>query len=211
MSSRDKYEKPKPLDYYKGDIAKNYEAYRKPKATWGLEHKAVENYIYRQSDIESVLDVPFGTGRFVPIYLKKQLEIHGVEISIDMINVAKNILKENFLKCNVLAANSVKMPYKDNSFDLLVCARFITAIIPFGDVKASLREFVRVTKKYMILEIGHRNTKLPRSRLPMDNEKMAYWFYPDEIKEMLWNMGIEDIESVPVAADQYIHWCKRHG
>ncbi len=36
-----------------------------------------------------VLDVPFGTGRFVQMFLEKKMEIHGIDISEDMYVAAK--------------------------------------------------------------------------------------------------------------------------
>lgn len=208
MTSRTKYQRPNPLDFYNNGEAKNYELERKGKKTWRAEQEIVENFI-NQIDIKNVLDVPFGTGRFVPLYLKKQIEIYGVEISSHMIKEARKKFQKDFIKCNVILGSSTNLPFKDNLFDLLVCTRFLTAIITFGDVKKSLREFSRVTKKYLFLEIGHREINVPRLRKPSDDEKMAYWFYPDEIKEMLKKEKIKIIKSKSVLKDLRLYLCEK--
>lgn len=209
MSSRDKFQKPNPLDFYKGAVADNYVKERKNRRTWIVEDKIVEEYINKLPDIKSVLDVPFGTGRFVPLYLKKELNITGVEISSSMIEEAKKNLQDDFPKCNVIKGNSIKMPFEDKSFDILICARFLVAIIPFDDVLRSLQEFGRVTRKYFLLEIGVRNMNNPRPRLPNGDEKMAFWFYSNEIKQMLSGYGIEVVESKPVLDDLHFFFCKK--
>jgi ubiquinone/menaquinone biosynthesis C-methylase UbiE len=209
MTKRNKYQKPNPYDFYQGKVAKSYEDERRNKKTWQKENQIVEYYLDKIVDIDNVLDIPFGTGRFVPLYIRKNLEIHGVEISGDMINTSREILKDDFLKCNVIIGNSVSLPYKDDYFDILICTRFLTAILTFGDVNLSLKEFSRVTKKYFLLEIGHREDKAPRLRTPSEDEKMGYWFYPDEIQEMLKEKNIEPIDCKSVLQDLYIYLCRK--
>jgi len=209
MSSRDKFQKPKSQDFYKGAEAENYVEVRKGKKTWVTEQKIVEKYLDKFSDVKSVLDVPFGTGRYVPLYIKKNLEINGVEISPAMVTEAKRILGNDFSKCNIIIGNSINIPFEDGRFDLLVCAGFLAAIIAFDEVIQSLREFARVTKKYFMLEIGQRHTNNPRPRLPNGNEKMAFWFYPNEIQQMLMGVGIEVIETKPVLDDLHIYICRK--
>jgi len=203
-----KYNKPNSLYYYKNNIANEYIKTRERKKSWKKEQEIVEKYI-QILNIKNVLDVPFGTGRFVLPYLKKGLDIHGIEISEDMINEAKKILKKNFLYCNIIQGNSINLPYKNNSFDFLVCTRFLSAIISFSDVKKSLKEFSRVTKKYALLFIGQRKNDDFRERLPNDDEKMDKWLYRKEIIKLLHDSDFEIIEDTYSADDAYAFLCKR--
>ena len=55
-------------------------------------------------------------------------------------------------KDNICIGDATKLPYKAQSFDLLVCFRFLPWIVSFGDLKIILNEFSRVCKKYAIIE-----------------------------------------------------------
>jgi len=209
MSSRDKFQKPKPTDFYKGVVSSGYVEERKNRKTWRMEDKIIQEYLNNLSDIKNVLDVPFGTGRFVPYYLKKNLDVYGLEISPSMIEEAKKNLGDDFLKCNTIVGNSIQIPFEDNKFDLIVCVRFLTAIITFDEVLLSLKEFSRTTRKYFLLEIGVRDINDPRPRLPNGDEKMAFWFYPNEIRQLLLDNKIQVINSKPVIKDLHLFFCEK--
>ena len=71
---------------YHGRAARTYDASRINDGTWHAEHALIEKLVTDGP----VLDVPFGTGRYVPIYEAKGLEYLGIDISRDMLIQARN-------------------------------------------------------------------------------------------------------------------------
>ena len=70
---------------YKGEIAATYLEKRAHKPGWHLENLALASFISSMPSGFKVLDVPFGTGRFMPIYTAKQGQLTGVDISEEML------------------------------------------------------------------------------------------------------------------------------
>ena len=80
----------------------------------------------------SIVDIPFGTGRFVPMYRKKGLNIAGLDASEDMISTAQKILGSDFDGIDARVGDAASLPFKDNEFDLLVSTRFLRDIVVFS-------------------------------------------------------------------------------
>lgn len=76
-------------DTYYGDKAARYEEERQGQAYWDDQQRISEALIRELSDGLKVLDVPFGTGRFLEVFAEKSFETHGVEISADMVEAAR--------------------------------------------------------------------------------------------------------------------------
>ena len=83
--------RPKGDTYYK-EIASKYEDKRKKQAWGHVEQDQMAQLLDQLPDGMSVVDIPFGTGRFVPMYRKKGFEIAGLDASEDMISTAQKIL-----------------------------------------------------------------------------------------------------------------------
>ena len=77
---------------YLNKKAEVYERHREGDPYWGAEHNSVSDYLSRLDSIKTVLDAPFGTGRFMPLYLQHNLEIIALDISKDMIEEAKKLI-----------------------------------------------------------------------------------------------------------------------
>lgn len=148
-----------------------------------------------------VLDAPFGTGRFVDLYLSKNFIIFGIEKSPDMIKAAKRYLNNKFDLCNIKIGDALYLPYKDNMFDLIVSFRFLATIITYDQAKSALKEFNRVTSKYAILQLGEREWSNKRKRSPKRDERMEYWLYPDEVDNLLSDSGFDIIKKSGLIVD----------
>jgi len=190
------YEEPgkgsrKSMGGYYGEGAERYLERRISKKSWPKEQNTVLNFLSLLPDGLSVLDVPFGTGRFVPFYIDKNFQVYGLEKSPDMISTAKEVLGNQFAHCSIDIGDATMLEYLDASFDLVVSFRFLPHIVTFKQAESALKEFSRVTKKYAILQLGQRERGVYRRRLPKANEKMESWLYPDEIEEMLEEVGFK--------------------
>jgi len=80
------------------------------------------------------------------------MSVFGVDISKDMLVVAKKYLGDAYNRCNIKVGSAEQLPFENNSFDLIVSCRFFT-LIPMDLAKRVLSEFYRVSKSKIILNI----------------------------------------------------------
>ena len=106
-------------DKYHGHAAKNYDASRQTDGTWKAEHALIEKLLTDGP----VLDVPFGTGRYVPIYREKGLDYLGIDISRDMLAQAK----QKYPDANCRVGSVFDLP---TGFQTAVCTRLLNWLYP---------------------------------------------------------------------------------
>ena len=119
-----------------------------------------------------MLDVPVGTARFLHLYIQNKMSMTGLDISSDMLDQAK-ILRGDSLNSSQLAiGDATDLPYDDSSFDLVVCFRFLDGQVSYRDTIKTIVEFCRVSRKYLILELGSVPQKEDESLLTLENLNM---------------------------------------
>ena len=101
-----------------------------------------------------MLDVPVGTARFLPLYLQNKMSMTGLDISKDMLDQARKLRGNSLNACQLDIGDATDLPYADNSFDLVVCFRFLDGQVSYGDTIKAIVEYCRVSQKYLILELG---------------------------------------------------------
>lgn len=132
-------------DVYYGPIAEGYEAAREVKAKWKAEQAAMERFLTEGP----VLDVPFGTGRFVPIYRAKGIEYTGIDISGDMLAQARARHGE----VNASIGSAFDLRFGGSEFKTAVCVRFLEWI-PLDRAKVVL-DRLRGIAETLIVTIVH--------------------------------------------------------
>lgn len=185
----------KPIgNVYYDSKAEGYEEKRKKKEWWHREQNEMNRIISNFPNGMKVLDVPFGTGRFVPYLLEKEMEIYGLEISQDMIEEAAKILGDDLKKCTINIGDATQMPYDDNYFDMVICFRFLQNIISYDQAKIVLKEISRVTKKYAIIEMPIRKPDKPRSVFPKGSDMIGGNFYEEDVVQFFHNENLEIVD-----------------
>lgn len=97
---------------------------------------------------ESVLDVGAGEG-FILQKLKDQhnaTKFEGIEYVDDAIAIGKKLHPDIVIK----KGDIYKLPYKDNSFDVVLCTEVLEHL---EKPKHALEELLRVSKKYVLLSV----------------------------------------------------------
>ncbi len=186
-------------DSYYGKVAANYEKRRKKQAWWDVEQEEMQSLLEDLPDDLTVVDIPFGTGRFVPYYLEKGYSVSGLDASIEMLTAASKSLGADFQKCRVTAGSAMDLPYEDEQFDVLVSTRFLRDIIVAKDAKVALDEFARVTKTYAIIQLGE-NTKKTGEKVDPDHILESRMSEKDNEK-MLKEAGFEILDKRLVKTD----------
>lgn len=135
-----------------------------------------------------ILDIPCGTGRITTHLANKGFKVAGVDISNEMIEVAKKKdYSDNLLSFK--AGPAEKIPYSDNSFDHLTSCRFFIHLPSEARIE-SLREFSRVSKGNIIVGYHLKNIFGDIARTIRTKGSKEFVFYKPSLTE-----AINEIES----------------
>ena len=126
---------------FAGTIPANYERYLGP---FLFEPYALD-LVARLQDKKypDILEIACGTGR-VTKHLAKSVKhdvLTATDLNPDMINIAKEIIRDNTIKW--MPADAMQLPFQDGSFDLVVIQ---FGIMFFPDREKGLQEAYRVLK-----------------------------------------------------------------
>ncbi|MBU2639868.1 MAG: methyltransferase domain-containing protein [Nanoarchaeota archaeon] len=177
---------------------------------WKDRIKRVLFYVNPQRG-EKILDVGCGVGTFAFHVAKRGAHAIGIDYSRESINIAKKIVAKYKLsgKANYIVTNAIKMPFRRNSFNKIVCADFIEHI-DIKETKKVVKEMVRVLKKggLLVLYTPNRNPQLLNvvyqkiKRVLMFKDPRAYNLLtpspthiglktPAELKQILKDSGLD--------------------
>src|SRR3989344_1686636 len=90
-----------------------------------------------------VLEIGVGTGKNLPYYDYSKVDLTAIDISQGMLLYAENLAKKNNYPVKLKLASAQKLPFKDNTFDYIVCT-FVLCSVP--DPVEALKEMKRVLK-----------------------------------------------------------------
>lgn len=98
--------------------------------------------------LKSILDAGCGEGFTLAKLQQNKIAQHleGIDISRDAIRLGKSMYPSISFKLGSI----YKLPYKDNSFDLVLCCEVLEHL---EDPHKALQELIRVSKKYCLLTV----------------------------------------------------------
>lgn len=102
-------------------------------------------------ETQLILDLATGTGDSAKELLKKEAKVIGVDISFEMLKIAKEKIQNDFTP---VSASAYKLPFRDKTFDAVTCA---FGIRNMHETELALKEIHRVIKgngKIIILEFS---------------------------------------------------------
>ena len=145
----------------------------------------------------NVLDVSSGRGTQSIFYAENYgVNVTGLDISEEMIKTAEQRATEKGLlqKIKFVLGDSQKLPFEDNSFDIVIneCAVGIP-----DDSQKVLNEMIRVVKKDGSIAIHESTWRKPLSETKKNELSERYGTTPlefDEWKNMLLKAGAKNIE-----------------
>ena len=110
---------------YLGSGASSYNRKRHASPRWQKEHEIVRRYVEQFAGM-SVLDLPAGTGRFIPLYKEFDCKMIGVDISPDMLKEAEaEAERDGYMAGTYVEANVIEVDPATIEADLGVCMRFL--------------------------------------------------------------------------------------
>lgn len=147
---------------YDAAIAASYEEDRQHERIWGVEQAYMERAVAAMPVGATVLDLPVGTGRFIPAYQARQLRVLGLDISQAMLDQARARVTAPGIELRLGDARAIDAP--DASFDYVVCWRLLHLLSP-DDAREIIAELARVTRGTLLLQAYVRDGWHPWLRL----------------------------------------------
>lgn len=141
-------------DVYYGDMAALYDEERQASRRWHREQAAVAAYLEQLPAGLDVLDVPLGTGRFLPLYFARGHRVTGFDASDEMLAVARRRAGARSAELTLEQGDATRLPYPDAAFGLVVSTRFLRHVLPFDQARRALAEMARVSNAHAIIEMG---------------------------------------------------------
>ena len=178
-------------DYYRDQVARGYRDSHEKQSWWHREHRSISMLLDHIQAVQDVLDVPFGTGRFVGLYSDRGYAVTGFDISEDMFAEARRQWGKQLSSTKLVSGDARELPFADGDFDLVVSTRFLQSVLTFGDAKKAIREFSRVSRKFLILGLDFRADKHFRLTQPKDRERMSGRLRLRELEAILLEEGFE--------------------
>jgi ubiquinone/menaquinone biosynthesis C-methylase UbiE len=180
------------------------------------ERRVLQHITKRLSPGALVLDAPCGTGRLLPLYLSEGFRILGVDISGEMIQVARRRTAQWNGRTNFSRMDFVQIPLIDSSVDTVFSIRFLPHFSPPERVRM-LREFCRVSRDRVVISLSVSNSWMRFRR------KIKEWLGHDKpvrnpvtLESMhaeLKQAGLREVErfwTVPVLSEQIIVVCEKN-
>ena len=165
--SRDDPSKPKAHGYaYKkqfyqsAEVARDYEnhRFRTPRRQRRNARKwnAIQKALALADGIQSIVDLPCGTGRFTGHLARAGYEVVGSDISVEMMREAAAIpgVQHANIK-GYVRADAEAMPFATKSIDCLMSIRFLFHVDP-QTRRRMLREFGRVSRRWIVADYRHK-------------------------------------------------------
>ena len=119
-----------------------------------LDRRALRKALTQLSDnhVQTLIDIPCGTSRISKDLLKIGYNLLGSDISFEMMENGKNKVNPFITFLGFTQCDASKTAFIDNSFDCLICVRFI-GHIP-SDYRSSIfSEFGRISR-FSIIELS---------------------------------------------------------
>jgi ubiquinone/menaquinone biosynthesis C-methylase UbiE len=122
--------------------------------------KALDRALRLLPDGSRVLDIPCGTGRWTEFIIRKRMEYVGGDISLEMMQVCLEKYAGIRRAFDLVQLDGTALPFPDKSFDAVLCFKFLS-LLPQEIRLEVLREFRRVTRRYLIAQSQHLRTFCP--------------------------------------------------
>jgi SAM-dependent methyltransferase len=173
----------KQAHYQDPEVVASYDAVRfagaHQKGSSARKWRAIRRTLGEDLDrIETVLDVPCGTGRFTELLLGAGKRVVSADRSLPMLRAARE--RSGGGHAEEVLCDAGRLPFRDGAFDLVMSIRFLFHVPPPRRA-AILREFGRVSRGWVVVDVRHRYsfttwTKRLRARLgsrPMPSRRAS--------------------------------------
>lgn len=158
----------------------------------------IKDMIYKPNMKLNILDIACGTGKlaFRLVRYSKYIKVEGIDFSDKMIRKARiNQLKKGTKNTSFKQALASKLPYSDNTFNIVTCSH---AFHHFPNQRKVIKEAYRVLKKngkFMVID-GCRDKFIGQvifGVIIKNIEGNVYHILEDEIRDIMLDAGFRAI------------------
>lgn len=171
------------------EIAAGYESwYQTVGRRADVEEKSLLKWLLaKYTKPHTILDVGCGTGHFTRWFAELGYQVIGLDLSMPMLNVARDIHSQPYLH-----GDAYNLPIATQSFDLVV---FITTLEFLSDPKKALQEALRVATKGIILGVINAKSQLGRQYKHLGGPiwETARFFTIAELRRMVRHVSGENV------------------
>ena len=143
-----------------------------------------------------VLDIGCGTGAQITIYDNAGCQVHGIDLSEPMLEIARSKLDQRAV---ISVGDALQIPYADQTFDLVISSLFVHQLKP-GQRAGMLEEALRVLKpagKLVLVDFHHEDRRTLPGKLTYIFisiiEFFAGWEHYSNSRDFLARGGIPDL------------------
>lgn len=171
---------------FSGISANKYEAwYKTPKGRFvDILEKGVISKLCQVKKGDNVLEIGCGTGHFSRYFKELGADVTGIDTSPEMLKVARDDSRS--IEVNFAAGDAYRLPFPDNSFDLVA---MITVLEFISKPERALAEAFRVSRGKVFLGILNRSSFLAwrRKRSGKKVWQEAHFYNVKEVLKLLGN------------------------
>jgi ubiquinone/menaquinone biosynthesis C-methylase UbiE len=165
------------------------------------EQRAVRRIFARLPDCGSVLDVPAGAGRFLPVLASGGRWVIEADVAMEILRIAQERAADQAHRCAWLRADAARLGLRDECVDCVFSNRLLHHVLDREQRAMILREFCRVARRYAVVSFFdyHAFGRLRRLLKALKGRKPKYERQPTlgEFKAEVVACGFRVRELVP--------------
>lgn len=142
---------------YYGEKARVYDAKNAETDKRSREAAALREFLVGASG--TILDIPVGTGHFLPLYKALGLNVIGMDVSEEMMDQARAKAPE----LDIRYGDIMQIPLSDAAVDIAVCIRLLS-LIDTDEMVLALKELGRIASQFVIFSIKVGTKKVVKNR-----------------------------------------------
>jgi ubiquinone/menaquinone biosynthesis C-methylase UbiE len=174
------------------------------------EQHAVAKIFRALPDIGTVLDVPSGAGRFARV-LSHGRKLIEADVAIEILEYARERARKANLNATFLQCDASKLPLADSSVDCIFCNRLLHHILSGKEREVFLREFHRVTRRYLVVSFFDYHAfgavrkllKALKGRKPKYHQQPTFAQFTEEVTRCGFNVCEVVATGAPWVAQKY--------
>lgn len=114
-----------------------------------LVERILERHCARPG-LKPVLDAPCSTGRLRSVFERRGLRYVGVDMSQAALGEARGRGRARESAASLIAARVERLPFRDDSFDVVVCCRLLHHLHDPDEIRAAISELTRVAHRLVV-------------------------------------------------------------